>query len=39
MLLARSDQLKDLPDEARRELAEAIKSAMEKKGNPADAKT
>jgi hypothetical protein len=39
MLLARSDQLKDLPDEARRELAEAIKSAMEKKGNPAGAKS
>ncbi len=38
MLLARSDQLKDLPDEARREIAEAIKSAMEKKGKDTSAK-
>lgn len=38
MLLARSDQIKNMPDEARRELAEAIKSAMQQKGRSASAK-
>ena len=39
MLLVRSDQLKDLPAEARREIAEAIKAAFQKKGNAASAKS
>jgi hypothetical protein len=38
LLLLRSDQLKDMPAEARREIAEALKSAMEKKGKSASAK-
>jgi len=37
LLLLRSDQLKDMPTEARRELGEALASALKQKGKPASA--
>ena len=38
-ILAYSEKLKDLPLEVRKELAEAIATALKQKGKPADAKT
>lgn len=38
MLLARSDQIKNMPDEARRQISEAIAAAFKKEGVPASAK-
>jgi hypothetical protein len=38
MLLARSDQIKNMPDEDRRQISEAIAAAFKKEGAPAGAK-
>jgi hypothetical protein len=38
LLLARSDEIKNMPDEARRQISEAIAAAFKKEGAPASAK-